>query len=194
MKVGYIRVSTKDQNTARQEVILKDLGVEKVFTEKVSGKLTIADRPQLEAMMSFVRDGDTVVVESISRYGRNIKHFLELIDILKEKQVDFVSVKEKLDTSSPSGRFMIVVFAALAELEREYILERQAEGIAVAKAEGRFNGRPLKALEDFDSIYADWKNKNISATKAAKKLGVARSTFYRRIGKFDGEEIIDFGL
>jgi DNA invertase Pin-like site-specific DNA recombinase len=194
MKVGYIRVSTKDQNTARQEVILKDLGVEKVFTEKVSGKLTIADRPQLEALMNFVRDGDTVVVESISRYGRNIKHFLELIDMLKEKQVDFVSVKEKLDTSSPSGRFMIVVFAALAELEREYILERQAEGIAVAKAEGRFNGRPLKALEDLDSIYADWKNKNISAAKAAKKLGVARSTFYRRIGKFDCEEIIDFGL
>jgi DNA invertase Pin-like site-specific DNA recombinase len=87
MKVGYIRVSTKDQNTARQEVILKDLGVEKVFTEKVSGKLTITDRPQLESLMNFVREGDTVVVESISRYGRNIKHFLELIDILKEKQV-----------------------------------------------------------------------------------------------------------
>lgn len=118
MKVGYIRVSTKDQNTARQEVILKDLGLERVFTEKVSRKVTIKDRPQLEALMNFVRESDTVVVESISRFGRNIKHFLELMDMLKERQVDFVSVKEKFDTSSPSDRFLVVVFVALTELDK----------------------------------------------------------------------------
>jgi DNA invertase Pin-like site-specific DNA recombinase len=89
MKVGYIRVSSREQNTARQEVLLKDLGVEKVFIEKVSGKAKITDRPQLEALMNYVREGDTVIVESISRFGRNIKHILELLDILKEKQVDF---------------------------------------------------------------------------------------------------------
>lgn len=193
MKVGYIRVSTRDQNTARQEVLLKDLGVEKVFIEKVSGKATITGRPQLEALMNYVREGDTVIVESISRFGRNIKHFLELLDILKEKDVDFVSVKEKFDSSTPSGRFMIVVFAALAELEREYILDRQTEGIAIAKEQGRFNGRPMKQLEDFESVYQDWKSEKISAAKASKKLGIARSTFYRRIEKYEGNEIIDFG-
>lgn len=194
MKVGYIRVSTRDQNTARQEVLLKDLDVEKVFIEKVSGKATITGRPQLEAMMNYVREGDTVIVESISRFGRNIKHFLELLDVLKEKQVGFVSVKEKFDSSTASGRFMIVVFAALAELERDYLLDRQAEGIAIAKEQGRFNGRPMKQLEDFVSVYQDWKSEKISAAKASRKLGIARSTFYRRVGKYEGNEVIDFGV
>lgn len=193
MKVGYIRVSTKDQNTARQEALIKEIGAEKVFMEKVSGKITITDRPQLEALMNFVREGDAVVVESISRFGRNIKHFLELLDMLQEKQVEFISIKEKFDTSTPSGRFMVVVFAALAELEREYILERQAEGIAVAKAEGRFNGRPQKVLEDFESVYKQWKNGTCTAAKAARTLGIARSTFYRRVSQFESNDIVDFG-
>jgi DNA invertase Pin-like site-specific DNA recombinase len=194
MKVGYIRVSSRDQNTARQEVLLKDLGAEKLFIEKVSGKAKITDRPQLEALMNYVREGDTVIVESISRFGRNIRHFLDLLDILKEKNVDFVSVKEKFDSSTPSGRFTIIIFAALAELEREYILDRQTEGIAIAKAEGRFNGRPLKELDNFEAVYSDWKADSISAAKAAKKLGIARSTFYRRISKHEGSKVIDFGV
>ena len=193
MKVGYIRVSTKDQNLARQEALMKDMGIEKVFSEKISGKATITDRPQLEALMNFVREGDTVIVESISRFGRNIKHFLELMDILQEKKVEFISIKEKIETATPSGRFMIIVFAALAEMERECILERQAEGIAVAMAEGRFNGRPLKKLVDFEKIYRSWKNNGISAAKASNKLGVARSTFYRRVKKYEDDEIVDFG-
>jgi len=126
-------VSTKDQNTARQIELMKQEGVEKIFIEKVSGSAKITERPQLEALMNFVREGDIVVVESISRFGRNIKHFLELMDILKEKKVEFKSIKEKYDTSTPSGKFMTIIFAALAELEREYILDRQAEGIAVAR-------------------------------------------------------------
>ena len=105
----------------------------------------------------------------------------------------FISVKENFDTISPSGRFMLVVFAALAEMERDYILDRQSEGIAIAKAEGRFNGRPLKKLDDFENTYRSWKNNNISAAKASKKLGIARSTFYRRVKEYDGSEIVDFG-
>lgn len=187
MKVGYIRVSTKDQNIARQEVIMKEQGVEKLFIEKVSGKVLLSERPQLEAMMNFVREGDTVIVESISRFGRNIKQFLELLEMLQSKKVEFISTKEKFDTSTSAGRFMVVVFAALAELEREYILERQAEGIAVAKAEGRFNGRPEKVIENFDEVYRSWKAKDITAAKAARTMGIARSTFYRKI-----KEYIDF--
>lgn len=181
MKVGYIRVSTKEQNIARQEVIMKEHGVEKVFAEKVSGKALLTERPQLEALMNFVREGDTVIVESISRFGRNIKQFLELLESLQNKKVEFISTKERFDTTTPSGRFMIVVFAALAELEREYILERQTEGIAVAKAEGRFNGRPKKVIENFNEVYLRWRNKDITAAKAARTMGIARSTFYRKI-------------
>ena len=192
MEVGYIRVSTKEQNTARQEILMKEHGVKKVFIEKVSGKAITYNRPQLDALMNFVREGDSIVVESISRFGRNIRHFLELIDILKEKKVEFISIKEKFDTSTSAGRFMVIVLAGLAELEREYILERQAEGIAIAKAEGRFNGRPLKQIDNFEDIYEDWKNKKISASKASKTMGIARSTFYRRVKQIQDDYVVDF--
>src|SRR5690606_36327582 len=179
--------STKDQNLARQYELMKKMGVEKIFEEKVSGKADITQRPQLEALMNIVREGDTAIVESISRFGRNIRHFLELFDMLQEKKVNFVSIKESFDTSTPSDRITVFIFAALAELEREYIRDRQAEGIEIAKAEGRFTGRPLKPLENFEKVYFDWKDKKISAAKAAMKLGIARSTFYRRVKQFEDE-------
>lgn len=192
MLVGYVRVSTTGQNTARQEVLMKELGVEELFMEKVSGKATMNQRPKLEELMNFVRKGDTVIVESVSRFGRNIRHFLELIDILDKKEVKFISKKENFDTSTSAGRFTMLIFAGLAELERECILERQAEGIAVAKAEGRFNGRPKKELDNFESVYTEWKKENISAVKAAKSLSIARSTFYRKVKDYEAGQIIDF--
>lgn len=192
MLVGYVRVSSTGQNTARQEVLMKELGVEELFMEKVSGKATMNQRPELEKLMSFVRKGDTVIVESISRFGRNIRHFLELMDMLEKKGVKFISKKENFDTSTPAGRFIMVIFAGLAELERDCILERQAEGIAIAKAEGRFNGRPKKELDNFESIYTEWKNENITAAKAAKSLSVARSTFYRKVRDYEAGQVIDY--
>ena len=178
MKIGYVRISTKEQNTARQDVLMEQLGVEKVFTDKLSGKNT--DRPELQKMMDFVREGDTLVVESFSRFARNTRDLLDLTATLEEKGVPFVSKKEAIDTSTPAGKFMLTVFAALAELERENLLERQAEGIAVAKAEGRMKGRPKKAEDTFAEVYFDWKSGKISASKAAKKLDIARSTWYRK--------------
>ena len=139
MKVGYIRISTPEQNTARQEVLMQELGVEKVFLDRMSGKNT--DRPQLKQMLSFVRQGDTVIVESISRFARNTRDLLELVEQLAAKGVEFVSRKEQIDTTTPTGKFMLTVFGAVAELEREYILQRQAEGIAIAKANGIYKGR-----------------------------------------------------
>lgn len=124
MQVGYIRISTVGQNTARQEVLMRELGVEKVFIDRMSGKNT--DRPELKAMMSFVRFGDTVVVESISRFARNTRDLLELVEQLTTKGVEFVSKKEAIDTTTPTGKFMLTIFGAVAELEREYILQRQA--------------------------------------------------------------------
>ena len=135
MKVGYVRISTREQNTARQDVLMEKLGVEKVYTDKLSGKNT--ERPELQKMMDFVREGDVVVVESFSRFARNLRDLLDLTETLERKGVQFISQKERIDTNGPAGRLMLQIFGALAEFERETILERQAEGIAVAKAEGR---------------------------------------------------------
>lgn len=131
MKLGYIRVSTLDQNIDRQEVLMKNLGVDKIFIDRCSGKNT--NRAQLQEMMQFARSGDVVIVESISRFARNTKDLLNLIDRLVNKDVQFVSKKEAIDTTTPTGRFMLTVFGAVSELEREYILQRQKEGIAIAK-------------------------------------------------------------
>jgi DNA invertase Pin-like site-specific DNA recombinase len=190
MKVGYVRVSSKEQNTARQEEAMRNLFIEKVFTDKISGKNT--ERPELTKMMEFVREGDCVIVESISRFARNTKDLLELVEQLQKKQVHFISQKETIDTNTPTGKFMLTIFGAVAELEREYIRERQREGIDIAMAEGRFNGRPKKGLESFAEVYSDWKNNKITATKACKLLKVARSTFYRRVKEYEGEQEIDF--
>lgn len=146
MKVGYIRVSTEEQNTARQEVLMEQLGVENIYIDKLSGKSK--ERPQLKEMLGFVRTGDTVIVESISRFARNTRDLLELIDLLTEKGVEFVSRKESIDTTTPAGKFMLMVFAAAAELERGYILGCQREGIAIAKLQGKYIGRKVKAVNE----------------------------------------------
>ena len=107
MKIGYIRISSADQNTARQEVLMQELGVEQVYIDRMSGKNT--ERPELQRMMNYIREGDTVIVESISRFARNTRDLLELIDYLNRKNVEFVSKKESLDTSTPTGKFMLTI-------------------------------------------------------------------------------------
>ena len=118
-----MRVSSLTQNTARQEVLMQELGVDRVFIDRQSGKDT--SRPELKRMMDFVREGDVVIVESISRFARNTRDLLELVEQLTEKKVEFISKKESLDTSTPSGRFVLTIFGAVAQLEREYLLQRQ---------------------------------------------------------------------
>lgn len=188
MKVGYVRISTREQNTARQDKLMEDLGVERIFTDRMSGKN--AKRPELQRMIDFVREGDSVTVESISRFARNTKDLLELIAALETKGVQFISQKENIDTSTSAGKFVLTVFGAMAELERDYILERQAEGIAIAKAEGRMKGRPKKQIGDFEIVYNDVKNGELSATRAAKQLGISRSTWYRKAREYEDENTI----
>ena len=179
MKIGYVRVSTEEQNTARQEIMLRELGVDELFVDRASGKN--ADRPGLNRMMSFVRRGDTVIVESISRFARNTRDLLDLVERLTEKQVEFVSRKEAIDTTTPTGKFMLTVFAAVAELEREYILQRQREGIAIAKQQGKYRGRPPKVYPDFERIAARWQKGEITAVQAMKQLGMSKTRFYERV-------------
>ena len=183
MLLGYVRVSTVEQNEARQIKALTEKGVEleNIYTDKQSGKNT--DRPKLKELLAFCRKGDTVVTESISRIARNTRDLLNIVETLKQKQVDFVSLKESIDTGTPQGKFMLTVFAAMAELERDSILERQREGIAVAKEQGKYQGRqPIKVDEtQFRETVARWKEGEITATKAMEIVGLKPNTFYRRV-------------
>lgn len=186
MKVGYVRVSTEEQNTARQEAIMEELGVDRVFLEKVSGK-TQRGREQLEEMLAYVREGDVVVVESITRIARNTKDLLEIVERLNEKHVDFTSRKEQIDTNTPSGKFMLTVFGAIAQLEREYILDRQREGIEIARQNGKYKGRMPIAVDEekFAEVYGRWKSGEIKGVDAMRELGLKPSTFYRRVREYE---------
>jgi DNA invertase Pin-like site-specific DNA recombinase len=186
MKVGYIRVSTKEQNTARQEVLMKELNVDKVYIEKISGK--DKNRPQLNEMLSFVRDGDTIIVESYSRLARSTKDLLEIVDQLASKNVGFVSQKEAVDTSTPTGRLFLTVMAGINQFEREVTLQRQAEGVAIAKAEGKYKGRKPIEVDDemFTELYKQWKEGDTQPKYMMKKLGLSnRSTFYRKVKLYE---------
>ena len=179
MKIGYVRVSTAEQNTARQEVIMEALEVDSVYIDRVSGK--DARRPELQKMLSYLRPGDTVVVESISRFARNTKDLLELMETLEVKGAAFISQKEAIDTTTPSGKFMLTVFGAMAELERDYIRLRQKEGIAIAKANGVYHGRPVRKIAEWEQVTTLEQSGEITAREAARRLGISTSTYYRRL-------------
>ena len=181
MRVGYVRCSTIEQNEARQLKMMSEQNAEKIFTDKASGKNT--DRRAFKEMMSFVRAGDIVIVESISRIARNTRDLLMIVSELTEKGVEFVSLKESIDTTTPQGRFMLTVFGALAELERENILERQREGIEITKTEGKYKGRkPVDVDEEqFKAVCKRWRAGEITATAAMNEVGLKPNTFYRRV-------------
>lgn len=176
-RIKYIRVSTQEQNTARQEQDLQQF--DKVYAEKVSGKNT--DRPQLKAMLDYVREGDIVEVESYSRIARNTQDLLSIVAALEAKGVAFVSQKERIDTSSPQGRLMLTIFAGLAQFERECLLQRQAEGIAIAKREGRMGRPTIKLPSSFEGIVQTWREGKITAVEAMRRTGMTKATFYRKV-------------
>ncbi len=183
-KIGYVRVSTSSQSTDRQDDAMKNLGVDRLFVEKMSGKS--ANRPELKRMLDYARDGDTVVVSDISRLARSTRDLLSIIDQLNKKQVGFVSLKESIDTTSAQGRFILTLFGALAELERENILSRQKEGIESAKARGKKLGRPAKEFpKNWEKVYNQWKVGALNPTDAAKSLGLKRPTFYLMVKRWE---------
>jgi DNA invertase Pin-like site-specific DNA recombinase len=158
---------------------MQELGVDQVFIDRMSGKNL--DRPELKRMMTFVRQGDMVIVESISRFARNTRDLLELVEQLTAKGVEFVSKKEAIDTTTPSGKFMLTIFGAVAELEREYILQRQREGIAIAKTQGVYKGRKPIERPEFQQVTSLWREGRITAVEAMKRLDMKPSTFYRKV-------------
>ena len=185
-RIGYIRVSTAEQNTDRQEINLQ--GCDKLFVEKVSGKDT-EHRTELKKLMEYIREGDTVIVDSFSRFARNTKDLLNLVEQLQNKDVSFISLKESIDTTTPQGKFMLTVFAGLAQFEREQTLERQREGIAIAKEQGKYKGRQRIAYDNdlFSSLVKKVKAGEMTARKAMEELNMKPNTFYRRVKELEGE-------
>ena len=184
-KMGYIRVSSEQQEIARQQEIMCDYQVDRIFSEKLSGANT--DRPQLKAMLDYVREGDTLYVESISRLGRSTRDLLNIIDTLTDKGVTLVSHKEKIDTDTPVGKFMLTVFAALSQLEREQLKQRQREGIEIAKAQGKYTGRkPIPTdWTRFGQLYGEWRARHITGRDFMRRMDMSANTFYRRVREYE---------
>lgn len=181
MKVAYIRVSTVEQNEARQMEAMKGFGIDKYFIEKKSGKNT-TDRPQLQAMLNFVREGDTVYIHSLDRLARSTQDLLNIVEQLQAKGVELHSDKEAIDSNTPTGKLMLTMIAAINQFERENLLERQREGIAIAKEQGKYKGRKQVKPEAWEEAYSKYKAREIkSISELAKVLGISRPTVYKLI-------------
>lgn len=179
MILGYVRVSTVEQNESRQLVTMEKYNVEKVFMEKVSAKDT--NRPQLQELLDYAREGDTIIIHDFSRLARSTKDLLEIVELLEGKGITLISAKENIDTSTPTGKLMLTMIGAINEFERTNMLERQREGIAIAKAEGKYKGRKEVKIDNFEEYYNKYKNREINKTQLAKELGVSRPTLDKLI-------------
>ncbi len=179
MRVGYIRVSTVEQHEDRQVKDLIDNGkVSKVFIDKMSGKDT--NRPQLKAMLDYVRENDTVVVSEYSRLARSTRDLIDIVETLKAKGVNVISMKENYDNNTPQGRLILKIFMDIAEFERELMLQRQKEGIAIAKANGKYKGRQSKQKpDDWESLKAMYMSRQITVSEIAKRCDVSRPIVYK---------------
>ena len=174
MNVAYVRVSSADQHEDRQLKALEPYGIEKYFIEKVSGKNR--DREQLKAALEFVRDGDVLYVADFSRLARNVRDLLSIAELLKEK--------ENIDTDTANGKLMFTLIGAIAEFERENLLERQREGIEIAKSKGVYQGRKKKEAANFEKYYVLYQKREITKKKMAELLKVSRPTLDRMIREY----------
>ena len=185
MNIGYIRVSTIEQNEERQVEALKVYDIEKWYIEKASGKDT--NRPKLQEMLDYVREGDTVYIYDFSRLARNTKDLLEIVEKLNNKEVHLISCTENFDTSTAVGKLMLTMLGAIAQFEREIILERQREGIAIAKAEGKYKGKQKIKRDNFEKLYKLYLNRGITKVELAKQLHISRPTLDRMIKEYEEE-------
>ena len=187
MRIAYVRVSTLEQNEERQVEGLNKYNIERWFTEKISGKNT--NRPELQNMLDFVREGDTVYVHDFSRLARSTKDLLDIVEKLNNKGVHLVSNKENIDTSTATGKLMLTMIAAIAEFERLNMLERQREGIAIKKAQDKhlppdqrtYKGRKAIDIPDFETHFKRYMNREISKSGLARELNISRPTLDKLI-------------
>lgn len=185
-KVAYVRVSTAEQNEARQREALAVRGIDKWFIEKASGKNT--DRPEFQKMLDWVREEDTIYIHDLSRIARSTKDLLDLLDVLREKGVALVSDKESIDTSTATGKLLVTMVAAINEFERANLLERQREGIAIAKREGKYKGRKAVTVPDLSRHYERWQRREVSKAALARELGISRPTLDRLFSNYNNKK------
>ena len=183
MKLGYVRVSHVTQNEARQLETMKFYGVEKIFSEKISAKDT--NRPQLSELLDFAREGDTVFIHDFSRLARSTQDLLRIVQDLNSRGIHLVSKKEDIDTSTPTGRLLLTVIAAICQFERENLKERQMEGIAIAKKAGVYKGRKPVSVENFADHYDRWRTRQVTKVQLAKELGISRQTLYKLFTEYE---------
>lgn len=176
---GYARVSTEQQNLDRQLDALNKYGVDIIFNEKMTG--TKRNRPELSKMLDRLTEGDTVVVESLSRLGRSTKDLIELVDLFERKKVHFVSLKEQIDTSSPTGKFLFTLMSAISQFERDVIAERTKEGLRSARARGRLGGRPKTDVTSINKAIKLYNTRQYSIKEIEELTGVKKSTLYRHL-------------
>lgn len=181
--VAYVRVSTVEQNDGRQREALGKFDIDKWFSEKISGK--DANRPQLQAMLDYIREGDTVYVEEFSRLGRSTMDLLQIVQKIEDKGANLVSLKENFDTSTPAGKLQMTMLATIAEFERSMILERQREGIALAKKAGKYKGRKAINIPDIGKYYDRYMHREASKVQIAKELGISRNTLNKLFKEFN---------
>lgn len=182
--VAYVRVSTIDQNDARQRELLDKYDIDRWFCEKASGKNM--NRPALQDMLSYIREGDTVYVTEFSRLGRSTADLLEIVRQIEEKGAKLTSLKENFDTSTPAGKLQMTMLAAISQFEREMILERQREGIAIAKRAGKYKGRQKIKVPNIAEYYDAYMRRETSKPKIAKELGISRNTLERLFQEYLG--------
>lgn len=177
-KMAYVRVSTAEQNEARQLEALKPYEIEKIFLEKASAKDT--HRPKLQEMLEFVREDDTVYVKDFSRLARSTKDLLNIVELLDKKGVKLISLKENIDSKTTTGRLMLTMIGAIYEFERMNLLERQKEGIAIAKLAGKYKGRrEIKLPENGEEVFERWERREITGRAAMRELKLKSNTFYK---------------
>lgn len=176
--IAYIRVSTIDQNEARQKEALQNYNIDKWYIEKISGKNT--DRPEFKNMMDYVREGDTIYIKDFSRLSRSTSDLLNIIETLEKRKITLISLKENIDTSTPTGKLMLTMIGAINEFERTNLLERQKEGIEIAKKQGKYKGRKaIEKPENWEQVYILYLKKEITALDAMKKLNLKKNIFYK---------------
>lgn len=181
--IAYVRVSTAEQNETRQKEALKKYDIDKWFVEKASGKDT--NRPRLQEMLEYIREDDTVYVEEFSRLGRSTADLLNIVQQIEDVGAKFVSLKENFDTKTPTGKLQMTMMAAIAEFERAMILERQREGIAIAKREGKYKGRKAVRVPNIGTYYDKYMSRQGTKVSIAHELGISRTTLDKLFREYE---------
>jgi DNA invertase Pin-like site-specific DNA recombinase len=184
--IAYVRVSTVEQNEARQREALKAFNIDKWFVEKASGK--DAKRPVLQEMLEYIREDDIVYVEEFSRLGRSTADLLATVQKIEDSGAKFVSLKENFDTKTPAGKLQMTMMAAIAEFERAMILERQREGIAIAKREGKYKGRKAVSVPNIEEYYQKYVTRQGTKTSIAAELGISRTTLDKLFKEYENNK------